>query len=181
MLTIEQVVASQKASLGNVFGVTARAYEGFEKLVELNLQAGKSALSDVAQASGAALSAKDAQGFAALQEAALQPNVEKLTSYGRQLYDIVAATNADIGKIVEESAAATQESLASVFDLAVKNAPAGSENVVAFMKSTVAAANSAFETVQKAVKQAADVAESNVAAATATTTKASGSRSKRAA
>ena len=64
---------------------------------------------------------------------------------------------------------------------AVKNAPAGSENVVAFMKSTVAAANSAFETVQKAVKQAADVAESNVAAATATTTKASGSRSKRAA
>ncbi|HJV95831.1 MAG TPA: TIGR01841 family phasin [Albitalea sp.] len=173
MLTVEQVVAAQKASLGNVFGVTARAYEGFEKLVELNLQTGKSALTEVAQASGAALSVKD---LASLQGLAPQPSVEKLTAYGRQVYDIVAATNADIGKLVEESAATTQESLAAVFDLAAKNAPAGSENVVAFVKSTVAAANSAFETVQKAVKQAADVAESNVAAVTSTPAKAGSSR-----
>src|SRR5438132_13143635 len=48
MLTVEQLVAAQKAQLGNLFGVTAKAYEGLEKLVELNLQAGKSKLSDVA-------------------------------------------------------------------------------------------------------------------------------------
>ena len=178
MLTVEQVVAAQKASLGNVFGVTARACEGFEKLVELNLQTGKSALSEAAQASSALLSVKD---LASLQDLAAKPDAEKLSAYGRQVGDIIAATNADIGKIVEEGTAATQESFAAAFDLAVKNAPAGTENVVAFMKSTVAAANSAFETVQKAVKQAADVAESNVAAVTAAPAKASGSRSKRAA
>ncbi len=181
MLTVEQVVAAQKASLGNVFGVTARAFEGCEKLVELNLRTGKAALSDLAQASTAALSAKDAQQLAALQEAAVQPKVEQLTAFSRQVYDIVAATQADIAKIAEEDAATTQKTFAAAFDLAVKNAPAGTENVVAFVKSTVAAANSAYETVQKAVKQAADVAGASVDVATATPTKAARSRSKRAA
>ena len=43
-----------------------------------------------------------------------------------------------------------------------KNSPAGSEAAVAVMKSAVAAANNAFESVQKAVKQASEVAEANV-------------------
>jgi hypothetical protein len=46
-------------------------------------------------------------------------------------------------------------------DSATKNAPAGSETAVAVMKSAVAAANNAFESMQKAVKQASDMAEAN--------------------
>ena len=53
-------------------------------------------------------------------------------------------------------------------DSAAKNAPAGSETAVAMMKSTVSAANNAFESVQKAVKQASDVAEANFNAVTNT-------------
>ena len=49
----------------------------------------------------------------------------------------------------------------AVVDNAVKNAPAGTENAVALVKSAVAAANNALESVQKAAKQAADVAEAN--------------------
>ena len=49
-----------------------------------------------------------------------------------------------------------------------KNAPAGSEAGVAMMKNAVSAANSAFESVQKAVKQASDVAEANFNAMTNT-------------
>ncbi|MBS0317768.1 MAG: phasin family protein, partial [Proteobacteria bacterium] len=41
------------------------------------------------------------------------------------------------------------------------NAPAGSETAVAVMKSAVAAANNAYESVQKVVKQATDLAEAN--------------------
>lgn len=57
-----------------------------------------------------------------------------------------------------------QKKFAALVDNAAKNAPAGSETAVAMMKSTVAAANNAFESVQKAVKQATDVAEANFAA-----------------
>jgi len=46
-------------------------------------------------------------------------------------------------------------------DTAAKNAPAGSESAVAVMKGAVAAANNALESVQKAVKQATEVAEAN--------------------
>jgi hypothetical protein len=60
-------------------------------------------------------------------------------------------------------------------DNAAKNAPAGSESAVAFMKNAVVAANNAFEQVQKSVKQATDVAEKNFTAATETAIKATAS------
>jgi cell division ATPase FtsA len=46
-------------------------------------------------------------------------------------------------------------------DSTAKNAPAGSEAAVAILKSSVSAANNALESVQKAVKQATEVAEAN--------------------
>jgi uncharacterized protein YaaN involved in tellurite resistance len=46
-------------------------------------------------------------------------------------------------------------------DNAAKNAPAGSEAAVAAFKTAVAAGSNALETVQKAVKQASEVAETN--------------------
>jgi hypothetical protein len=46
-------------------------------------------------------------------------------------------------------------------DNAAKNAPAGSEAAVAAFKTAVSAGNNALESVQKAVKQATDVAEAN--------------------
>jgi len=58
----------------------------------------------------------------------------------------------------------------NLVDNAAKNAPAGSETAVAVMKSTVAAANNALESVQKAVKQATDMVESNINAVAAQAT-----------
>ena len=60
----------------------------------------------------------------------------------------------------------------AVVDTAVKNAPAGTENAVALVKSAVAAANNAYESVHKAAKQAAEVAEANFQAVTTTAVKA---------
>jgi hypothetical protein len=57
-------------------------------------------------------------------------------------------------------------------DTVVKNAPAGSENAVALVKSAVAAANNAYDTVQKAAKQATVAAEANFAALNASAQKA---------
>jgi len=49
----------------------------------------------------------------------------------------------------------------AVIDNAAKNAPAGTETAVAVFKSAVAAGNNALDSVQKAVKQASEVAEAN--------------------
>ncbi|MBC7682622.1 MAG: phasin family protein [Ferruginibacter sp.] len=161
MLTTEQILASHKATVETLFGLTTKAFEGVEKLVELNLTASKAALSEAASHSQAVLSVKDAQELLALQASLLQPLAEKTAAYSRHLYEIAQSTSAEFGKSVEGQSAEAQRKMAGLIESATKNAPAGSEPAVAVMKSAVSAANNAFESVQKAVKQASDAAEAN--------------------
>ena len=172
MLTTEQILASHKANIETLFGLTNKAFEGVEKLVELNLQVAKTALTEAAASTKAALSVKDAQELMALQAGLLQPAAEKAAAYSRHLYDIAASTGAEVTKVAEATTADAQKKFMAVVDTAVKNAPAGSENVVALVKSAVAAANNAFDGVQKATKQAADVVEANFQTLTSTAVKA---------
>jgi phasin family protein len=161
MLTADQVVAAQKANLETLFGLTQKAFEGVEKLVELNIQATKAALAESANHTQAVLSAKDAQELLTLQAGMLQPLAEKTAAYSRHLYDIASGTAGEFTKAAEAQATDAQAKLMAVVDNATKNAPAGSETAVAVMKSAVSAANNAMESVQKAVKQATEMAEAN--------------------
>jgi phasin family protein len=172
MLTVEQVVASHKANIETLFGLTSKAFEGVEKIVELNLTASKAALSEVAGHTQSMLSVKDAQELLALQSGLFQPLAEKTAAYSRHLYDIATSTGAEFTKTAEGQAADAQKKFAGLVDSAAKNAPAGSEAAVAVMKSAVSAANNALESVQKAVKQATEVAEANFNAVAATATNA---------
>jgi len=162
MLTPDQILAQQKATVEALFGLTSKAFEGVEKLVELNVAAAKAALNDSAEHVQAVLSVKDAQELLALQASVLQPLAEKTAAYNRHLYDIASSASTDLGKAFEAKVADSQAKFAGLVDSAAKNAPAGSETAVAMMKSAVAAANNAYESVQKAVKQASDVAEANL-------------------
>jgi len=172
MLTVEQVIASHKANIETLFGLTNKAFEGVEKIVELNLTASKAALAEAATHTQTLLSVKDAQELLALQSGLLQPLAEKTAAYSRHLYDIATSTGAEFTKNAEAQAAEAQKKFSGLVDSAAKNAPAGSESVVAIMKSSVAAANNALESVQKAVKQATEVAEANFNAVAATATNA---------
>jgi phasin family protein len=179
MLTAEQIMASHKANIETLFGLTHKAFEGVEKLVELNMQATKAALAETANHAQAVMGAKDAQEFMALQAGMVQPLAEKTAAYSRHLYDIASAAGADLGKTFESQAAEAQQKLAGLIDSAAKNAPAGSETTVAMMKSAVTAANNAFESMQKAVKQATDMAEANFNTAATTAVNASKSVAKK--
>ena len=161
MLTAEQVMASQKATLDTLFGLTGKAFEGVEKLVELNVTASKAALAEVAGSTQALLSVKDPQEMLALQAALFQPMAEKTAAYSRHVYDIATGTSAEFSRTFEEQATEAQRKFLAVVDSASKNAPAGSETAVAVLKSAIAASTNAMESVQKAVKQATEVAEAN--------------------
>ncbi|MBI5258521.1 MAG: TIGR01841 family phasin [Burkholderiales bacterium] len=172
-LTPEQITAANKANLETLFGLTNKAFEGVEKLVELNLQVAKTALGEAAENTRAALAVKDAQELLALQASLLQPAAEKAAAYSRHLYDIAASTNAEVTKTAEAQFAELQQKFMAAVDNAVKNAPAGTENAVTLVKSAITAANNAYESVHKAAKQAADIAEANFNAVTTTAVKAS--------
>ena len=175
MLTAEQITASNKAAIETLFGLTTKAFEGVEKMVELNLTAAKAALAESAEHAKATLSVKDAQEFIALQAGMIQPLAEKTAAYGRHLSDIASGASAEFTKNVEAQSAEAQKKIMGLVESAAKNAPAGSESAVAMMKSAVTAANTAFESVQKSVKQATEMAEKNFTAASETAMKATAS------
>ena len=161
MLTVDQVMASHKANMETLLGLTSKAFEGVEKIVELNMTASKAAMAEAGDHAKAMLSVKDAQELLALQSSMFQPLAEKTAAYSRHLYEIASSSTAEFTKTVEGQAAEVQKKISGLVDAAAKNAPAGSESAVAIFKSAVSAANNALESVQKAVKQATDVAETN--------------------
>ena len=183
MMTVEQMMGAHKANVETLFGLTGKAFEGMEKLIELNMQVARTAMDEAAVNAKAVLSVKDAQELMALQTSMLQPAAEKAAAYSRYVYEIAASTGAEVTRVAEATSADAQAKFMAVVDTAVKNAPAGTENAVALVKSAVAAANNAFESVQKAAKQAAEVADTNFQAMSSTAVRAThaATRSKRAA
>jgi phasin family protein len=178
-LTADQILSAQKANLETLFGLTSKAFEGVEKLVELNVTATRAALNEAASHTQSLLSVKDAQELLQLQANLFQPLAEKTAAYNRHLYNIASATSGEFSKTFEEKAAELQKSFSSLVDSTAKNAPAGSETAVAVMKSAVSAANNAFESMQKAVKQASDMTEANINAVASTATQAATAASRK--
>jgi phasin family protein len=166
MLTVDQIASSQKANFDVLFGLTEKAFQGVEKMVELNLAAGKAALNESAQHAHALLSVKDAQELVALQTAAVQPLAEKAAAYSRHVYDIASATSAEFTKALEQQASQAQHAVVGYVDSASKSAPAGSEPVMALFKSSLAASNNALDSVNKMIKQATEAAQANLQAVT---------------
>jgi len=180
MMNTEHLIAAHKVNVEALFGLTNKAFEGVEKLVELNLQVAKAAIGEAGDGARAVLSVKDAQELMALQANLLQPTAEKAAAYSRHVYDIAAATHVEFTKAVEAQISDAQAKFMGLVDSAAKNAPAGSENAVALMRSAVTAASNAFDSVQKATKQATEVAEANLKAMTATAIKTGAAKVKRA-
>ena len=169
-LTPEQILSAHKANIDTIFGLTTKAFEGVEKLIELNVNASRAALTEAAAHSQALAAAKDVQDLVNLQTAFFQPLAEKAAAYNRHIFNIASSTSTELQKALEDKAGQYQQSFNGLIEATTKNAPAGSETAVAMMKSAVSAANNAFESVQKAVKQASDMAEANIKAVTTATT-----------
>jgi phasin family protein len=167
-----QLAATNLANFEVLMGLTGKTFEGIEQLTALNLQIAKGGLDEVKEAAVAVLSARDAQSLLALQAGLLQPAAEKAAAYGKQVYRIVADIKADVEKVTAEQTAAAQASFAALIEAAGKNSPAGSSDGIALIKSAMATANSAFESLRNAGLQAVETAEANYASVTKVASKA---------
>lgn len=165
----EQFSNATKANFESQYAIfsslTAKAFESMEKLVELNMSAAKASLEESANTTRQLLGAKDAQEFLSLTAAQVQPTAEKAMSYSRQVAAIAAGTQAEFTKAAETTLAETNSKVISLVDEMSKNAPAGSENVVAAFKASLGNANAGYEQFSKTAKQAAQAVETNVNAA----------------
>ena len=167
--TPAQLVELQKGQLDTFNSLGHTVFNATEKFINLNLAAAKALMQDAADTTHQLFGAKDVQELVALSSTLGQPTIEKAVSYSRNVYGIASGASAEISKIVEAQIADGNRKVSELIDFATKNAPAGSEPALSMFKSAVAASNTAFDTVSKAAKQAADWAESNFAAAASAT------------
>ncbi len=174
-VNLDKIAAQNKANVETALSLANAAFASAERLAALNLNTARSVLEDVVSNAKAILSVKDVQELASLQNAAAQPLVEKAVAYSKSVYEIATQTQGEFAKVVEAQVGEVNKAFAEALDQAAKSAPAGSDVAVAAVKSAIAAANSAYESLTKAAKQVAEVAEANVAAATDATVKAVGS------
>ena len=177
-LTPEQFAAAQKANLETLSGLTTQALQSIEKLVELNLAIAQQSLSDSVNNAKKALEVKDIQQLLAHQAEAVQPIAEKIISYSRHLYELAHETQDNFTKSAEKEFAEGQKKMNALVEEWTSNAPAGSDVAVQAIKQAIASASNVFQTSQKAVKHAVEVAQTNMNTAADAATKATGSSTK---
>nr|WP_269466069.1 phasin family protein [Polynucleobacter asymbioticus] len=177
-LTPEQIAAAQKANLETLSGLTNQALQSIEKLVELNLAIAKQSLSESVNNAKKALEVKDIQQLLAHQAETVQPIAEKIISYSRHLYELAHETQESFTKSAEKEFQAGQEKMNALVEGWTKNAPAGSDVAVQALKQAIASANNVYETSQKAVKHAVEVAQTNINTATDAVAKTTSAASK---
>ncbi len=161
-LTPEQIAAAQKANLETLSGLTNQALKSIERLVELNVHIAKQSLGEGMSNAKKALEIKDIQQLLAHQAEAVQPMAEKIMAYSRHLYELAHETQASFTQSAEKEFQAGQKKMNTLVEDWTRSAPTGSEGAITIMKQAMASATNVFETSQKAVKHAVEVAQTNL-------------------
>jgi len=173
MNTITQhAAAQQQATMDTLVAAQSAMLTGFAKLVDLNLNVVKTTLGEASARARQAVALQDPQQALAFAATLAQSDAALPLTYGKQAFDIVAGVQAELGKLVQTHIADGRAQFDQALDQWARSAPAGSEGAVAAFKATVASANSAYDTLTRAVKEASDAAETNLNAAANATFKA---------
>ena len=161
-----------KSGINSALFFANTTFDGIERLALLNLAAARSVFEGAMANVNALLGAKDIQAFVSLQKELASPSIDKGMEYSRNVIAIASETKDKLAKEVETKVAENTAKVSGMVEKALESAPAGSEVAVAAVKTAIKTANEAYEGLNKAAKQAADVAEASVSAATAATLKA---------
>ena len=167
-VTPEQIQATTKANVDAILSLATSQFAAIEKFASLNANAVKAAFEDSIANARALAGAKDVQELVNLQSTFAQPAIEKAIAYSKSMYEVSTQTNTEFTKATERRVSEWNENFVTLLDKAAKNAPAGSDVAVSAVKQMLAAANSAYDNFNKVAKQATEIAEANVAAASET-------------
>lgn len=162
----ELFAAAAKSNLESAVTLANTSFARVERLSALNLNTARATLEDSIAATKTLLAVKDPQELVKLQAELAKPMQEKAVAYGRSVYAIISEGQQEFVKFFEAQVAEMNSKFLAALDQAAKSAPAGSEAAFAAIKQGVAAANSAYDNVSRAAKQAVETAEANVVATT---------------
>jgi phasin family protein len=156
---------SLEANFALYTSLTNKTLESVEKLMNLNLAAVRASMEESAAATRQILTAKDPQEFIALISAQTKPNFDKALAYGSHLATIASSTQAEFTKAAEVQIAQAGRKVSAMVEEAAKKAPAGSEGMMAIVKTALDNASTGYEQLTRTTKQAVEALEANVTTA----------------
>jgi len=168
----QQFAAQQQAAIASLAAAQSAVFAGFEQLVDLNLKVAKATLDAASERAREASAVTDPQQAIALAASVAQPGAEQLFAYGKQVFDIVAGVQAELGKLTQGHIADGRAQVEEAVEHWASRAPAGSDAAVAALKNTLASGYGAYDTFTRVVKQASEAGQSNLNAAAKATFKA---------
>lgn len=162
--TPEHVTALNASTLDAALQFARISIDTTERLFNLSIDAGRDVANDAAKASKSYGDVKTFQDLLASQSKVAEANVEKVVALSKTVYEVTQKAQKEVTSILESRITEFNKALTANIEQALKNAPAGADAAVSAIKSTVAASTAAFDSMAKAAKQAASVAEANVQA-----------------
>ncbi len=171
-VNFEQLASAQKANAEVMMALTRTAFNGVERLASLNIAASREFFNNVIANAQQLMAAKDAKDFGTINAALAQPNMDKWVEYSRAVYDLAAQMQKELTSVMESQYSTFSKNATSAIEKTTASTPVGGDVFAAAMKSMLNASSKAFDNMNSMAKQLSDIAEANVQAATAATTKA---------
>lgn len=160
----EELTHFYKSNVSTFFSLVSEAFEGVQKLAELNLQAGRSVLSESVARLQEVNSDTASADWLVSPLRLVQSAAGKTLSYQQHVHDIAVAAQSASAKIIDAQYDQFSRDLLARIDNWAKHAPAGSETALVAVKSAFSAASDTAEAVRKSVRSVVEAAQANVSA-----------------
>ena len=175
MYNADQLQAARRNQVETLLGLSGKAFEGIERILELNLRTTKAVIEQTSQAALAAVSSRDVPSLVEVQAAAAKPATDSASAYGRDLLEIVTSTGADMSRLAEASASESKRRILAAFEGVSAQAQTTVQNALVTVPPAIDEAKRVAETLESAAAEGAAAAEAaaetTVTAAAAATVK----------
>ena len=168
MIKIDQFTAANEAAIEQFSYFAKLSLANVEKFAELGLGAARESVTLATRHAQTLAGARDVNEVIAINSAALEPALKRAYAYSRTAFDAAAETSNEVKRVLEKQNAELQQAAVAAIEEAMKYAPAGSETVVANVKSAIAATQSAYDNLAAINKQIYDTVEKTVEQSVAT-------------
>jgi phasin family protein len=168
MIKMDQFTAANEAAIEQFSKFAKLSLANVEKFAQLGLDAARESVTQATRHAQSLAGAKDVQEVIAINSAALEPALKRAYTYSRSAFESAAETNAEVKRAFEKQNAELAAAAVAALEESFKYAPAGSEGVVANVKSALSAAQNAYDNFVSINKQIYDTVEKTVEQSVAT-------------
>lgn len=159
----EQLQTVKDAEFESLVSMADKMMNGFEKLVQLNLQALREAGQNATETMRATLAAKDLPGLMSAQAAnPMQANGQRMMLYTQQLAEIAGSTQSELAGALNRSMVRMAQALQDTPQSGSGAAPVGGGDPAAMMQNLMNFTTQAFEVMQQSQKQASKMVSDSV-------------------